>query len=233
MRRTIETEAYVLRRFDFGETSRIVVLMTRELGRISCLARGAHRPGSPFSGAIDLLLRTRARLALRPGSLQLLAGLRVSHGNLGLLSPPARLQEAVALTDLFCWTLPEGRPDPELFDLFQGGMMLIEKVPLAQLEAVRAAIHLKFLRALGLLADLEHCTRCGAPLTSAVFRDSFDCQHHGVVGLLISAPERALLVKILAARGRELPALTASKAPWPQVTRITARLVEHLLERPV
>lgn len=231
MSRALDSEAYVLRRFDFGESSRIVVLFTRELGRISGLARGAHRPNSPFCGAIDLLVRARARLVPRQGGLQLLSGLRVLHGNLGFLVPPARLQEASALTELFAWTLPEGRPDPELFDLFKGAMMLVEKVPVAQLPAVRAAIHLKLLRALGLLADLEHCTRCGAALGGAWFRGGFLCAAHGEHGLVIEPEIRQQLSMLANARGRELPALTARAWPWPRINSVVTRLLEHLLER--
>src|SRR6187549_1204547 len=50
-----KAEGLILRVTDFSETSRIVVLMTREFGKISALAKGGRRLKGPFESALDLL----------------------------------------------------------------------------------------------------------------------------------------------------------------------------------
>ena len=49
----VRTDAVVLHAFDYGETSRIVRLLTRQHGVIGVLARGARRPKSTFGSALQ------------------------------------------------------------------------------------------------------------------------------------------------------------------------------------
>ena len=49
----VRTEAIVLRSIQYGETSRIVTLFTREKGKIAVMARGALRPKSRFGSTLQ------------------------------------------------------------------------------------------------------------------------------------------------------------------------------------
>ena len=49
----LQTEAFVLRSIDYGETSRIVTLFTRQRGKIAVMARGARRSGSRFGSSLQ------------------------------------------------------------------------------------------------------------------------------------------------------------------------------------
>lgn len=49
----VRTDAVVLHAFDYGETSRIVRLLTRQHGVIGVLARGARRPTSTFGSTLQ------------------------------------------------------------------------------------------------------------------------------------------------------------------------------------
>src|ERR1041385_3597810 len=48
------TQALVLRVHPLTETSLIVRWLTREMGRVATVAKGALRPKSPFRGKLDL-----------------------------------------------------------------------------------------------------------------------------------------------------------------------------------
>ncbi len=52
---SVRTLALVLRTWDVFETSSVALLMTRELGKVSGLAKGARRLKSPMQGGLDLL----------------------------------------------------------------------------------------------------------------------------------------------------------------------------------
>ena len=49
----VRTDAVVLRAFDYGETSQIVTLLTRQHGVIGVMAKGARRPSSRFGSTLQ------------------------------------------------------------------------------------------------------------------------------------------------------------------------------------
>ena len=55
MREIIRTEGVVLKRRDFGETSRVVIVYTYRKGKVQLLAKGARRPKSKFGAALEPL----------------------------------------------------------------------------------------------------------------------------------------------------------------------------------
>ena len=62
----VRTDAVVLHAFDYGETSRIVRLLTRPHGVIGVLARGARRPTSAFGSTLQPLSYVQAVYYHRP-----------------------------------------------------------------------------------------------------------------------------------------------------------------------
>ena len=52
-----KSEAIVLRKVDFGETSAIVTFLTPERGKLACLAKGLKRKNSAMAGALDTFNR--------------------------------------------------------------------------------------------------------------------------------------------------------------------------------
>ncbi len=51
----VRTLGLVIRSLDVFETSLVVTLFTRELGKVAALAKGARRLKSPLQGGLDLL----------------------------------------------------------------------------------------------------------------------------------------------------------------------------------
>ncbi len=62
----VRTDAVVLHTFDYGETSRIVRLLTRPHGVIGVIARGARRPTSTFGSTLQPLSYVQAVYYYRP-----------------------------------------------------------------------------------------------------------------------------------------------------------------------
>lgn len=56
--RSIRTEGIILRRRDFGESDRILVVFTRKLGRISAIAKGSRKPSSKIAGHLEVFMRS-------------------------------------------------------------------------------------------------------------------------------------------------------------------------------
>ncbi|MEX0600083.1 MAG: DNA repair protein RecO [Rhodothermales bacterium] len=49
----VRTEAIVLRSIDYGETSEIVTVFTRDMGKLTVMAKGARRPKSRFGSTLQ------------------------------------------------------------------------------------------------------------------------------------------------------------------------------------
>src|SRR5687768_18316502 len=64
----IHSDALVLRSFKLGETSKIVVLLTRERGKLRAVAKGARGPKSRYQSALEPLSEVRIGLYGRQGA---------------------------------------------------------------------------------------------------------------------------------------------------------------------
>jgi len=69
---TYTDEGIVLRRIDYGETDRILTVLTREHGKIGVIARGVRRAQSRLASRTDLFVRSRMQLAKGRGELDVL-----------------------------------------------------------------------------------------------------------------------------------------------------------------
>jgi DNA repair protein RecO (recombination protein O) len=231
------TLAVVERRWDYQETSRLVQMFTRDYGRLTFLAKGAHRPKSQFLGAIDLFHVVEARVGVRDGrGLQIVHGLRVLQGNAPFRADPLRRGLAERLADLLRLTLPEGRVDPEVFDLYRGALALYARAAPAALATVDAGVRLRLLAALGFLPDPTVCPRTGQPLPA---RGSvgFAPEWGGFVdvregGQRLPAELAALAGTLLALEGRKLGTSQAPRAPLARLHELIDDLYDwHLGER--
>ncbi|MCA8950925.1 MAG: DNA repair protein RecO, partial [Planctomycetes bacterium] len=177
----LSTSATILRRSDFRESSRIVTVVTRDHGRITGLAKGAHRPDSPFLGRIDFLNEVRATFSADRGGLRLLVRAELVRERRGLRQP-ARFVAACHLAQLGDFALPDGRPDPAAYDLLTGGLSLLERCPPALLPRVVLCLEVLLLAHLGALPDLELCAEFCAELGDRAYRNddslAFFCSEH-------------------------------------------------------
>jgi len=99
--RIIQSDALVLHAFDYRETSRIVRLATREAGIVSVIARGARRPKSRFSAALDLFASGVAHLSLHPTrDLHTLTAFDLTRARSELAESLARFAAASAVAEL-------------------------------------------------------------------------------------------------------------------------------------
>lgn len=69
---TYSDEGIVLRRIDYGESDRILTVLTLEHGKIGVIARGVRRSQSRLASRTDLFTRSRMQLARGRGELDVL-----------------------------------------------------------------------------------------------------------------------------------------------------------------
>lgn len=110
---------FVIARLPFGNTSLIVRCLTEQAGRLTFMAKGAHRPKSPLAGMLDLFyLDDFLYQPSRSGDMHTLREARVVEANLGLRRSYANLMAAQYFAELIEAITESGTPLPGEYDLF-------------------------------------------------------------------------------------------------------------------
>ncbi|WP_164102390.1 DNA repair protein RecO [Candidatus Laterigemmans baculatus] len=156
-----KTDALVLRTIEFSETSLVVVLLTRQFGKSSALAKGARRAKGPFEGALDLLSICRVVIIPKSGdTLDLLTEaklqrrFRAGERNLG------RLYAGYYVAELLREMTDRGDPHPDLYDL---ALETLEELDgETDVRACLLRFELQTLRLLGHAPTIDRCAACGS-----------------------------------------------------------------------
>jgi len=230
-RRVAATQpAYVLHRYDWSESSLILDLFTRDLGRVAVAAKGAKRPYSqlrPVLLPFQALNVAFGRSAADEHAEVLTLRQAEWAGGLPMLSGAA-LFSGFYLNELLMKLLARQDPHPPLFDAYAATLPALTGGGDAEQAALRA-FELVLLRALGLLPELDVVTQTAAALEAhrlyALRPES------GVVAMQDSDEpgcRGAALVALQAAlQHGSLPALQARCLPVLQPLRSQLRSLLH------
>lgn len=153
--------AYVLHRYDWSESSLIVDLFTRELGRAVVAAKGAKRPTSQLRAVLRPFQRLHVTLGrTTPGAeVHNLRGAEWAGGQ--PVAGGEALFSGFYLNELLMKLLAREDPHPALWDAY--GATLAQLGGANEAAALRA-FELRLLRETGLLPDLAMVTATQAPL---------------------------------------------------------------------
>lgn len=221
----------VWRRADFRETSRLVTLVSRERGRFVALAKGAHRPGSAQLGRLDFLNLCDVTIAGK--GIPLLGRTKLVHEPRALREPQ-RFLAAMHIAELFDRAWLDERADPELFDVLLGAVTLLERSPVVTLPTIVLGLELRLLRALGLIADLDTCSTCGADSPRYPLGDGagLACARHRESGspTPLSAAAAGWLTTLSAQPARTWPGLRVERG-LGEALLCAGRWVETALEK--
>ena len=179
MKRYLKARAIVLRTVDYGESDRVVTLLTVERGKLAAFARGARASRRRFGGALEpfTLLSVEAK-ERRGADLLSLESVQVERGFGALRGDLARIACASYACELARELTRDGEPHPDLFELLSAYLAGLDAAP--PVAAGLRAFELGALRAAGLGPRLDACARCGGPPGEAA-RLRFDPAHGGVL----------------------------------------------------
>jgi DNA repair protein RecO (recombination protein O) len=153
--------AYVLHRYDWSETSLILDLFTRDLGRVAVAAKGAKRPYSQMRAVLLPFQRINVTLG-RPrtdgaeSDIQTLRGAEWA-GGAAMLTGSA-LFSGFYLNELLMKLLARHDPHPALFDAYADTLPALALPGDAAVQAALRGFELNLLREVGVLPDLSLVT---------------------------------------------------------------------------
>jgi len=162
----VRSEGIVLKTHALGDTSRIVVVYTRDHGLVRLVAKGARKSPSRFGISLEPLSRSRFHFYFRNDrELHLLSQADTLVGTgIGMAELPrlAHSQAALELIDRLVWG---EEPHAELYDLLVQALDTLAAAPESALPAITIAFELQLAALLGYRPRLDACAGCGSPLS--------------------------------------------------------------------
>jgi DNA repair protein RecO (recombination protein O) len=234
------TNAFVLRARNYGESDRIVVLLTEDGGKISAIAKGARRSVKRFAGgALEPFQELALRLDRKPAfSLAFLHESRIVHTNRALASDLDAFAWASYLTELTEVMTVDRDPCRDLYALYREVMSRLGHEPA---EPLAHHFVLGLLDRSGWAPDFGICGLCSEPITDES-RPILDSRGSGVICARHEAeaagldpddpafrPSRRVIGPDLMAYVREA-AFEVAAVPEPEVSRLATALLERLVD---
>ena len=161
------SEALILRTYKLGESDRIVVFLTRDRGKKRGVAKGARKPRSRYSGALEPM--TRAGVAYYERELRDLVRLNYVEPVMSPLSAIGTLETTAAslghvgyFAELIDEWAPEAHADERLYRL--GASVVDAIAAAAPVEALARYFEYWLLRLQGVYPSIRQCPGCGGGL---------------------------------------------------------------------
>ena len=156
-----KAEAIAIRLQDFSETSQIAWFYTRELGRISALAKGSKRQRNNFEGRLDLLCHNDIVFARKAHTtLHVLTECKLLDRFMGLRAGVDRLYAALYAAELTREMTPPEESQPPLFDLLLETLRALGRGE--SVDGVLLRFEMRLLTLAGYAPMLSACVACQA-----------------------------------------------------------------------
>ena len=159
--RTYRVEAVVLRRVDFGEADRVLVLFTRERGKVPVVAKGVRRMSSRMAGHLELFTQSELLLA-KGANLDVVTQAETRDAFRPLREDLTRTTTAYSIVEMTDALTEEALEQPELYDLLTATFRALGTAEDPRLVA--AHFQIRLLDVTGFRPVLMRCVTCSAEL---------------------------------------------------------------------
>ena len=158
----VTADAVILQSFAYGETSRILRLLTATHGMRSVIAKGTRGPRSRFGGLLEPFTCGVATFYFKESrELQTLSAFELVRSHQALGCDLIRFGGASLLAELvICVTREDSHPD--LFAPMILALERIEAEPAATLESAVLSEGWRLVASLGFAPELDTCIDCGS-----------------------------------------------------------------------
>jgi DNA repair protein RecO (recombination protein O) len=218
----------VLRTHKLGEADRIVILLTRDNGKVRAVAKGVRKTKSRFGGRLEPL--AHVDLLLYQGrELDIVTQVDTLDHYGRIREDFDRLARAVSMLEAADQVALEREPNTELYRMLTGAL---REIAARDAALVTPAFFLKLLALEGYRPEIDACVACGAEsglTTWAIAEGGLRCAAHRQ-GIPVSPEALALVRQILG--GQLGSALNQpASAATAEVDHLAVKVLEHHLER--
>lgn len=151
-------EGIVIKSRSYGESNKIVTLMTREAGKVAVMARGAKKPTSRLAGITQTFMHGMFVVQRTSGMGTLQQGEHISSMR-NIQTEITATAYASYIVELIDRLVDEGSPQPFAFEVLQQALHAIEEG--YDPEAIALFVDWKLLPYTGVQPVLHACASCG------------------------------------------------------------------------
>lgn len=208
---TLRDNAIVLRTYKSGEADRVVVMWTKDHGKIRALARGVRKGSSKLGAGLEPLSHVDILLAASRNDFFIVRQVEHLERYSLIRQDFERLTAGCALTEVIDAVPLDGVPDSEIFVMLSRALTSLENESFNPF-LVPAAFYLKLLGLDGTAPQLDDCVNCGATEDLV----AFDAEVGGVLcstcrtGRALSSDALTLLRRLL---GGDLAGVLSEPSP--------------------
>ncbi|MEN9281530.1 MAG: hypothetical protein RL594_465 [Bacteroidota bacterium] len=146
----VTTEAIVLHSRRFGDSSRIVTVYGRELGKVGLVAKGARTTNSSLGPALEPLSHARCTVYhTRNRELHTVTKAETASPRRQLHHSYEHLQAGMLMCELIIRTQAQEQPDAEIFELLRKALDVADTVPDNLVYSVSVAMRLRLAEVMG------------------------------------------------------------------------------------
>ena len=234
-----KAQGIILRKYLLRETSYILVVFTKEYGKIKGVIKGIRKPYPQFSGNLEIF--THIDLLFYKGKkrpLGLVTQWEAINSFLSVRKDIERLTYANYYIELIEIVCGDYDPNPQLFDLLISGLEMLASA--ASAKRVTRIFEIKLLSFLGISPQLGECVKCGRE-DKQDYR--FDISRGGIVcrecsqnraGLIgISKGTQNFIRKIQQSDTKKTCMVKVSREVGLEVEKLLKKFMQYYIARPV
>ncbi|MBS1517705.1 MAG: DNA repair protein RecO [Bacteroidetes bacterium] len=150
----LKTDVLVLKTIKFGDSSKIVTLYSKDLGKLKAIVKGARNYKSGLSGKFQPLNYLSVILYFKVNrDIQNISKAEFLNSYKNLLKDFNKLQTALKILEIINRSLPDLDPNPPLFDIVSDSFSAIDNSD-SEEDLILLNFQIEFLRLSGMLPDL-------------------------------------------------------------------------------
>ena len=155
-----DVPAIVLDSYDHGESDKIVTLFCEDIGRLTTIAKGAHRSRKRFVNKLEIFTFLQIGYSRSaPGNLAVITEAELLNSFINLRSNVSRYQAASVLREFILLATSERLNDDHLFQLSLWALHSLDRG--ADQKTVLALFLVKLFDVIGYRPDFSQCQSCG------------------------------------------------------------------------
>jgi DNA repair protein RecO (recombination protein O) len=231
-----EAEAIVLRQYSLSDSDRIIVLVTREFGKIRAAAQGAKKPKNRLGACLEPLNHLRLEYYAREGrDLMQIQQVELIHSYLGKSPSLEKIYVFTYFAEIISEMVQDNQSNPALFRLLLSSLNSGEGM--ISFPSLVRYFEIWCLKLNGLFPNYAYCSNCGKCVKEEGFfawleaGQSRCCECARGRGLRIGKTATAALDAIAKLPPGQFGSQPLAKEAAQELERLSQRLLEMHLEK--